>query len=106
MPPEGASGTYFVSSGVVEFRELLRRHIRELEDERPAEQSTDWFFLRYLRRLQRRALAQPRARDCEGLMRGLTRFYVDHVEEGSALAERFEDILETHRYALRRDHAG
>jgi hypothetical protein len=84
-----------------EFRDLLRQHVRELEGAYPERYSQAWFFLRYVKRIRKRALANPSPRACSGLMRGLMRYFVDSIEEDSELATRFAQILECHRYALR-----
>lgn len=93
------------STGLVEFRAALARHIKDLERDFPERQSTAWFFLRYLQRMVRRAETIEAAGELSGAMRGLTRYYVDRIEPGSALAERFEDVLRAHREALRDDHS-
>ena len=91
----------FVSSAWVEFRETLARHIKALVGADAERYSIEWYFLRYLRRLARLAEATPHASEVNGAMRGLTRFYVDSLTQHPALAERFEDVLATHRHALR-----
>jgi hypothetical protein len=96
-----AGVTTYITSSFVEFRELLQRHVRELEASYPERYSETWYFLRYVRRVRRRAHAGDSPRDCAGAMRGLTRYYVDAVADDSPLAARFEEILECHRYALR-----
>lgn len=98
--------TVYVQSGFIEFRELVTRHVREVEQRQPEELSTEWFFLRYLRRLRNRAMGYDSPRDCMALMRGMTRYYVDEVEADSELARRFEEILECHRFALRTERRG
>jgi hypothetical protein len=87
-----------------QFIELVDRHIRELEGAGFDFQSNAWFFSRYLRRLLTlsRNVASPR--DLENSMRGLVRFYVDSIEGDPALQSRFEEILESHRRALRAVH--
>ena len=75
-----------VTSAWVEFRETLARHIKEITRADPERLSVEWFFLRYLKRLQRRAEATASADDLLGPMRGFTRFYVDSVPEKSPLA--------------------
>ena len=90
-----------LQSSFVEFRELLQKQVREIEKEYPERYSTDWFFLRYVKRLEKRAWDHESPRACSGIMRGLTRYFVDSVADDSPLARRYEIILECHRYALR-----
>ena len=94
-----------VSSACVEFRETLARHIKELTRAEPERHSIEWFFLRYLKRVAKRAGATPQASEVSGAMRGLIRFYVDSVARNAALTERFEDVLAAHRHALRAEHS-
>ena len=91
----------YISSAFVEFRELLQRHIKELERVYPERYSIEWFFLRYLRRVSKHAFAADSPKACSGAMRGLTRFYVDTIASDSDLEVLFEEVLESHRYALR-----
>lgn len=91
----------YLQSSFIEFRELLDRHVREIELESPEQFTTEWFFLRYVRRVRNRAFNYESPRDCSSLMRGLTRFYVDAVAEDTRMAQRYEEILECHRFALR-----
>ena len=88
-------------SPMVEFRELLVRTVRELEDERFEANSPEWYFLRYVRRLRNTAEKQESAADCSPAMQGLTRYFVDSIDEKSDLGDRFREILECHRFALR-----
>ena len=94
-----------VSSACVEFRETLARHIKELTRADPERHGVEWFFLRYLKRVAKRAEATPKASEVSGAMRGLTRFYVDCIPENTELTERFEDVLAAHRHALRAEHS-
>ena len=96
----------YIQTSFLEFRELVQRHVREIEIAQPERYTTEWFFLRYLRRLRSRAYGYDSPRECSSLMRGLTRFYVDSVEGVSPLGNRFEEILEAHRYALRTERRG
>ena len=99
----GAQGVT-VTTAWVEFREILARHIKELERGDPERLAVEWFFLRYLKRLEKHAQATAVADDLSGPMRGFIRFYVDTVDPRSALAERFERVLAAHRHALRMAH--
>jgi len=87
-----------------EFRDKLRRHVRELEDSGLEPYSSEWFFLRYLYRLRTSALANRSPRACSSIMRGLLRYFVDSIDENSPMAERFGEIYESHRRALRTEH--
>ncbi len=94
-----------VSSACVEFRETLARHIKELMRGEPERHSIEWFFLRYLKRVAKRAEETPLASEASGAMRGLIRFYIDSIDQKADLTERFEDVLAAHRHALRVEHS-
>ena len=87
-----------------EFRDQLRRHVRELEESDLELYSSEWFFLRYLYRLRTTALANRSPRACSSVMRGLLRYFVDSIDENSKMGERFREIYESHRHALRTEH--
>ena len=95
-----------VQSSLIELRELLQRHVRELERSYPERHTREWFFLRYVKRVHKRAHDDDTPRACLSAMRGLTRYYVDSIDEDSELGKRFEEILECHRYALRTERRG
>ena len=88
-----------ISTAFVEFRALLARHVRELEQAYPERYSTTWFFLRYLKRVQRQAEG-PTPRACDRATRGLVRFYCDMADSEQALAERFDEVYFAHRNAV------
>ena len=87
-----------------EFRDQLRRHVRELEESELEPQSTEWFFLWYLYRLRKIALVERSPRACSSIMKGFLRFFVDSIDEHSELADRFREIYESHRHAMRTEH--
>ena len=89
-----------------DFRDLVTHHVRELEAEDPAFQSTPWYFLRYLKRVSTTAAEASHAREVENSIRALIRFYVDSVDEKSPLQLRFEQVLEYHNRAMRYQHPG
>lgn len=87
-----------------EFREQIRRHVRELEEINPEPQSPEWFFLWYLYRLRKSAFNNSSPKACSSIMRGFVRYFVDSIDENSPMAERFREIYDGHRYALRTEH--
>lgn len=87
-----------------EFRDQLRRHVREVEESDPEPQSHEWFFLWYLYRLRKSALSNSSPKACSSIMRGFVRYFVDSIDEQSPMAERFREIYDSHRQALRSEH--
>ena len=84
-----------------EFRVVLVGHINELTAERPEEQSTAWYLLKYLRRIHREVVVSTSPRECESTIRALIRFYLEAIDEGSALESRCMEVLKFHRRFLR-----
>jgi hypothetical protein len=95
-----------IPTAFVVFREVVQRHVKDLERATPERYSTTWFFLRYLRRVHKFAHGHDTPRAAGSAMRGLVRFYVDSITQDSDLAWRFEEVLDAHRGALRDDRPG
>ena len=87
-----------------EFRDQLRRHVRELEELDLEPHSSEWFFLWYVYRLRKAALGNCSPRACFSIMKGFLRYFVDSINEQSPMADRFGEIYESHRHALRNEH--
>lgn len=84
-----------------EFRIIVLQHIKEIEALSPESHTTAWFLLRYLKRIARNANPPATRGSMESAMRGLIRFYVDNIEENSALGERCRFIYAAYVNTLR-----
>ncbi len=84
-----------------DFRKIVIQHFKAIEAENPEYQSTEWFLLRYLKRVEKTTNPPSSPGRVENSMRGLIRFYVDMIEENSPLADRCKDVYEEYRKALR-----
>lgn len=84
-----------------EFRKTVLFHYREIQAENPDYQSTEWFLLRYLKRIDKNTLPPTTPGKVENSMRGLMRFYVDMIEEKSSLGERCIKIYDEYRKTIR-----
>ncbi len=84
-----------------EFRVVLVRHIKELSALRPDAQTTEWYLLRYMRRIHAKVRVSTSPREVENTMRALIRFYLDAVEEGTELEQRCKELLKFHRRSMR-----
>ena len=84
-----------------EFRVVVVRNIRELDAVGPDLQSTEWYLLKYLRQIHRKTVVSTSPREVENTIRALIRFYLDGVEEGTALEQRVKEVLASHRRSLR-----
>ena len=84
-----------------EFRVVLTRHIKELTASHPGAQTTPWYLLKYLRRIQRKVAVSTTPREVENTIRALIRFYLDAIDEESELDQRCREVLKFHRRASR-----
>jgi len=84
-----------------EFRVVVIRHIREIEALGPESHTTEWFLLKYLRRIEKNANPPSTPGRMENCMRGMIRFYVDQIDERSALGERCRLIYDAYVNTLR-----
>lgn len=84
-----------------DFRRVVINHYKEIEAENPGFQSTEWFLLRYLRKIEKFTNPPTSPGKVEGSMRGFIRFYVDSVDEKSPLGERCINIYDEYRKTLR-----
>jgi hypothetical protein len=84
-----------------EFRVVLVRHIKELTATRPEAQTTEWYLLKYMRRIHRKVNVSTSPREIENTIRALIRFYLDAIDDGSELDERCREVLKFHHRSLR-----
>ncbi len=84
-----------------DFRIYVVEHIRAIEAQSPEYQSTEWFLLRYLRKIEKNSNPPTTPGRVEGCMRGLIRFYVDTIDEDSALGDRCKKVYAEYRKTLR-----
>ena len=84
-----------------EFRIIVIEHIREIELMNPQSYTTEWFLLKYLKRIELNANPPSTRGRMENCMRGLIRFYVDNIEENSPLGERCRSIHAAYVQTLR-----
>ena len=84
-----------------DFRIYVIEHIRAIEAQSPKFQSTEWFLLRYLRKIEKNSNPPTTHGRVEGCMRGLIRFYVDVIDEDTELGDRCKKIYAEYRKTLR-----
>jgi len=89
-----------------EFRVVVVRHIRELNAARPESQTTEWYLLRYLRRVHKKTVVSTSPREVDNTIRALIRFYLDAVGEDTLLEHRIKEVLASHRRSLRLERRG
>ena len=83
------------------FRIFVLNHYKEIMAENPGYQSTEWFLLRYLKRIEKNTCPPASAEQVENSMRGFIRFYVDMIDEKSSLGERCIRIYKEYKKTLR-----
>jgi hypothetical protein len=86
-----------------EFRLVVATQIKELVALRPDADTTEWYLLKYFRRIHKKVIVSNSAREIENPMCALIRFYVDSIDEGSELEQRCKRVLQSHNRALRLD---
>ena len=84
-----------------DFRRIVLSHYRDIAAENPDYQSTTWFLLRYLKRIEKNTTMPTTPENVENSMRGFIRFYVDRIDAKSPLGERCIMIYEEYRKTLR-----
>lgn len=84
-----------------DFRVYVIEHIKAIKAQNPEYQSTEWFLLRYLSRLEKESNPPSTPGKVEGCIRGLIRFYVDMIDEDSELGDRCKKIYAKYRETLR-----
>lgn len=89
-----------------EFRRVVLQHYKEIEADNPEYQSTEWFLLRYLKRIEKNTIPPASPGRIENSMRGFVRFYVDMIDEKSPLGDRCLKIYEEYRKTLRTNQEG
>jgi hypothetical protein len=89
-----------------EFRLIVIQHIKEIEADNPEYQSTEWYLIKYLKRIEKTANPPASPGRVENSVRALIRFYVDLIDDRSELGERCRQVNAEYRKALRREQEG
>ena len=89
-----------------DFKEMIIRHYKEIAAGEPEFQSTEWFLLRYLKRISDAADPPVVTGRLENSMRGFIRFYVDRIDEHSDLGITCVSIYTEYRKTLRQAREG
>ena len=84
-----------------DFHAVVTQHINEIDTQNPEFQSTEWYLLKYLRRIEKNANSSASSAAMENSVRALIRFYVDSIDEHSPLADRCVRVYQEYRKTLR-----
>lgn len=80
---------------------MVSEYIKQIGNTDPESHSTEWFLLKYLKRIERKTEPPSRAGHVEGTVRSMVRFYVDNIDEKSDLGDMCIKIYNEHRKVLR-----
>lgn len=84
-----------------DFRVYVLGHIKEIQKNEIESYTTEWFLLRYLKKITKVTEGSVEYNYVEGPVRSLIRFYVDNIDEKSELGDRCKKIYEEYRKLLR-----
>ena len=84
-----------------DFRLYVISHIKEIQQTEINAYTTEWFLLRYLKKITNVMESRTEYTHVEGPMRSMIRFYVDNIDDKSELGERCRKIYSEYRKLLR-----
>lgn len=84
-----------------DFRTYVIEHIKEIQKTEIEAYTTEWFLIRYLKKITKVTEGSKEYTYVEGPVRSLIRFYVDNIDEKSELGDRCKKIHEEYRKLLR-----
>lgn len=84
-----------------DFRTYVTVHIKEIQNSDIEAYTTEWFLIRYLKKITKVSEGTKDYDHVEGQIRSLIRFYVDNIDEKSELGERCLKIHQEYRKLLR-----
>lgn len=83
-----------------DFQIYVKGHIKEIQKDDIEAYTTEWFLLRYLKKITKVTEGSKEYSYVEGPIRSLIRFYVDNIDEKSDLGVRCKKIHEEYRKLL------
>ena len=84
-----------------DLRLYVINHIREIQRNDIKAYTTEWFLLRYLKKITDIIEKKEEYNRVEGAIRSLVRFYVDNIDEKSELGDRCRKIHRRYHKLLR-----
>jgi len=84
-----------------DFRLYVLGHIKEIQKVEIDAYTTEWFLLRYFKKITKLTEGSSEYTQVEGSIRSLIRFYVDNIDENSELGDRCKKIHQEYRKLLR-----
>ena len=83
-----------------DFRIYVLDHIKEIQRDEIEAYSTEWFLIRYLKKITKVTEGKTEYFRVEGPIRSMIRFYVDNIDEKSELGDRCKKIHLEYRKLL------
>lgn len=84
-----------------DFRQIVLEQINDIKSQDPESHSVEWFLLKYLTRIEKNALPPTTPGRMENSVRAMVRFYVDMIDENSALGERCRFVYQEYKKTIR-----
>jgi hypothetical protein len=83
------------------FHAVVKQHINEIDMLNPEFQSTEWYLLQYLRRIEKNTDSPVSTAAIDNSIRALIRFYVDSIDEHSPLGDHCIRVYQEYRKTIR-----
>ena len=83
-----------------DFRIYVLDQIKQIQKDEIEAYSTEWFLIRYLKKITKVTEGKTEYFRVEGPIRSMIRFYVDNIDEKSELADRCKKIHLEYRKLL------
>ena len=83
-----------------DFRIYVLDQIKEIQKDEIEAYSTEWFLIRYLKKITKVTEGKTEYFRVEGPIRSMIRFYVDNIDEKSELGDRCKKIHLEYRKLL------
>jgi hypothetical protein len=83
------------------LRVMVCEYTKQISKTDPESHSTEWFLLKYLKRIEKKTQPPSSIGQVEGTIRSMVRFYVDNIDEKSELGDICVKIYNEHRKVLR-----
>lgn len=84
-----------------DLRLFVIEQIKFIESRDYESHSTEWFLVRYLKRIEKHTNPPSRKGQVDNSIRALIRFYVDNLDEKSELGECCQKIYDEYRKTIR-----
>lgn len=83
-----------------DFHTYVSGHIRDIQRHEIEAYTTEWFLIRYLKKIAKVTAGRTESFRVEGPVRSMIRFYVDNIDAKSELGNRCKKIHNEYRKLL------